>query len=1167
MKLKVLFLLLMFLSLNVLSQEILISFEGKDQASTNQMTIDEIVIDNLTTGKSITVSESSMNLNLSTVLSAGDVQVFDTFKGIQKIYPNPIDSKAFIDFYSEGNSKSTIVAYTIQGKEITRLERKFSSGYNKVAFRPGSVGIYFIKLVDAGKSYYSKVISTNKQLSSASLTHITTEKQLPVTTSKKSTANFFTDGDVLRLTATSGTFKSTIYDSPKASKTYTFNFAENFYKFDSYLVESEFPSFVNILFSVTDENNKGVDQLENTDFEVLENGNKISPSESFRYVKKLNQVPSTQRTVIMLDNSLSVEDNLDKIKESAIQLVNALADNQEIAIYAFSDNTKLISDFTSDKTTLEAAINSIGVGFPSTNLYGSIITGLSKIENKYTLDSVEEGYLVVLTDGDDTQASNTLEQVITARGNKKVFVVGLGNDLNEDNLNQIAFPGNYINASSVDDLEERFTQIRLDILRFSNSFYFLNYLSPKRNGSHSLTVKALGNTNTESDKEITGNFSAEGFVSVLSGVYANVEVGKKYGIDELNIHYTGTGNLEQDRFDYQFYGKNAGLDTITIKAQTFWAEKPPVYNWHIEQDTIVDIVEKNNFNSIKILLKSIYESNTKLTLKDKENNYEKEIIINVTNGLPKIKILNISEVTATSAKVEFEITSFGDDTETSVNLIYNSDFDYRTRKNFGNFTTLGKHTRTINNLISNIKYSISSFGVNSLGSSFNIRFSDKIFTTENGLPYVNTTGYSNIIDITYTSARLVSNNVLHDGGSAVTERGVCFSKNQNPTINDSFTEDGNGVGKFNSEINNLEENTNYYVRAYAKNEFGISYGGQQSFKTIQAVYNGNVSITKQSDLEKYKTIKEITGQLDINGSLYDIENFNALSNLEKVGSGLTITKCDLITSIDEFSNLQSLGGTFLIRNMNSLTRIEFDSLNEVASFAIIVNPLLEEMIFNKKIKILENGIISIRQNPKLNSIPNFIVTNNLTNLYLRDNSLVGDINNIENLTNLGLLSISENNITSLSLPNLIKVNNLSIEGEKIASLDFSSLTTIERDFDNQDGGNTGSLNSALKIINTSLINLNSFTNLKNINALNKFTSSLTIDIYNNKLLENLEGLENFTFGDVNNYKLNIVNNEKLSNVCALKKEITARKDHLALTIYSNKFNPDKQDIIDGTCSN
>jgi hypothetical protein len=1165
MKLKLLYIFFFLGSCLLFAQNTQLTFEGKNKQAA-AITLDKVVIDNLTTGKSISL-EDNFTININTALSVIGVGTTETFKGIRKVYPNPISLDATIDFYSEGTSKSNILVYDIRGREITKLTQKFSEGLNSVKFTPSAKGVYFVKFIDNNKEYYSKILSTTAQASNASLESVNyMGKQAASKTSKKTSGDFFTEGDVLRYTATSGSLKASMYDSPKESKTYTFNFTEFFFKFNSYLLESNYPSFVDIMFSVTDKENKGVDYLENKDFEVLENDREISASESFRYVKKINQIPSKQRTVLMLDKSASIEDDLPAIKTAALSLINQISEDQEIAVYEFSEEPNLIIDYTSDKTLLAAAVNSIKVDFPTTNLYGSIITALAKINNTYTLDGIEEGYLVVLTDGDDTQASSTLEQVITARGNKKVFMVGLGEDLNEDNLNEIAFPGNYINAKNTDELDDKFAQIRLDMLRFSNSFYWLNYLSPKRNNTHSLTVKALENTNTAEDKEITSNFSAEGFVSVLSGVYANVEQGIPYGIDTLKIHYVGSGDLNEDRRKLIFTGKSNGLDTIVLKAQTYWAEQPPMYSWTIEQDSFIEIVGNDNFNSIKLLSKSISNSNTILTIKDEKNNYEKELFIKNTTGLPQVNILNVLEITPTSAKIEFEITSFGDATETSVNFIYNSDFDYRTRKSLGNFSTLGKHTRTINNLISNIEYGISSFGVNSLGSSFNIRFSDKIFTTENGLPYVNTTSYDNIIDITYTSARLVSNNVLHDGGSIVTERGVCFSKNQNPTINDSFSEDGNGVGKFNSEINNLEENTNYYVRAYAKNEFGISYGGQQSFKTIQAVYNGNVTIRKQSDLEKYKTIKEITGKLNINGDVYDIENFNALSNLEKVGGHLTITKCNLITSINEFSKLQSLGGGLLIRNMNSLTSIKFDSLNEVASFAIIVNPLLEEMVFNRKIKILENGAISIQQNPKLDSIPNFIVTNNLIYLYLRENSLVGDINNIENLTNLGLLSISENNITSLNLPNLIKVHNLSIEGEKIASLNFSSLTTIERDYNNQDGGNTGSLNSALKIINTSLINLNSFSSLKNINALNKFTSSLTMDIYNNKLLDNLEGLENFTFGNVNNYKLNIINNEKLSNVCALKKEVTARKDQLSLTIYDNKFNPNKQDVIDGNCN-
>ena len=89
---------------------------------------------------------------------------------------------------------------------------------------------------------------------------------------------------------------------------------------------------------------------------------------------------------------------------------------------------------------------------------------------------------------------------------------------------------------------------------------------------------------------------------------------------------------------------------------------------------------------------------------------------------------------------------------------------------------------------------------------------------------------SEVTEITSNSA-ICGGNVITDNGSAVTAKGVCWSTNQSPTIEDNKTTDGNGVGSFTSQIPNLVPNTQYYVRAYATNEAGTSYGKQKSFTT------------------------------------------------------------------------------------------------------------------------------------------------------------------------------------------------------------------------------------------------------------------------------------------------------------------------------------------------
>jgi hypothetical protein len=87
-----------------------------------------------------------------------------------------------------------------------------------------------------------------------------------------------------------------------------------------------------------------------------------------------------------------------------------------------------------------------------------------------------------------------------------------------------------------------------------------------------------------------------------------------------------------------------------------------------------------------------------------------------------------------------------------------------------------------------------------------------------------------VTGITSTSAT-GGGNITSDGGAAVTARGVCWSKNSNPSITDSKTNDGISTGSFTSTITGLDSNTTYNVRAYATNSAGTGYGSPLTFFT------------------------------------------------------------------------------------------------------------------------------------------------------------------------------------------------------------------------------------------------------------------------------------------------------------------------------------------------
>jgi hypothetical protein len=86
--------------------------------------------------------------------------------------------------------------------------------------------------------------------------------------------------------------------------------------------------------------------------------------------------------------------------------------------------------------------------------------------------------------------------------------------------------------------------------------------------------------------------------------------------------------------------------------------------------------------------------------------------------------------------------------------------------------------------------------------------------------------------ITNTSAKS-GGIITNDFGNSITERGVVWSTSPNPTISLSTkTKDGVGSGSFTSTLPTLNQNTTYYIRAYATNKNGTTYGNEISFKTL-----------------------------------------------------------------------------------------------------------------------------------------------------------------------------------------------------------------------------------------------------------------------------------------------------------------------------------------------
>jgi len=211
--------------------------------------------------------------------------------------------------------------------------------------------------------------------------------------------------------------------------------------------------------------------------------------------------------------------------------------------------------------------------------------------------------------------------------------------------------------------------------------------------------------------------------------------------------------------------------------------------------------------------------------------YGENISFTTTDGLPKVITSDIESIVKNGALLKGKIENNGGDELISYGFAISKDVNPTINESFYELgaTIQGVFKKTATNLIADTKYYIKAYATNKNGTAYGGELS---FTTLDGLPKVTTDGIANISNV---SAKL-SGSVETNGGDELTSYGFAYATTENPTKGDNFLKVGVSVeGDFDGILSGLKEETKYYIKAYATNENGSSYGTELSFTTLDGI--------------------------------------------------------------------------------------------------------------------------------------------------------------------------------------------------------------------------------------------------------------------------------------------------------------------------------------------
>ncbi len=219
MKKSTILVFVMLLTAFTQAQNYQLSFTGSGDANT----VKNVVVENLTQVTSLTINGSDILHLVGTVgIDSKDVE-----NNSISVFPNPMNEKANIEFFSKSNTNADVQIFDISGKLILKSNQAIHQGKNSFELSGLSAGFYTINIITLDEQFSKKIISKGGKGLNPVFRDFTPSDYIRNTlnTNKSAVQMQYNEGDLLMLRGLTVNYSTVLTLIPSSNMEINFEFS------------------------------------------------------------------------------------------------------------------------------------------------------------------------------------------------------------------------------------------------------------------------------------------------------------------------------------------------------------------------------------------------------------------------------------------------------------------------------------------------------------------------------------------------------------------------------------------------------------------------------------------------------------------------------------------------------------------------------------------------------------------------------------------------------------------------------------------------------------------------------------------------------------------------------------------------------------------------------